>query len=66
MRSQLSVDLSGLWIFTRAQERDEELVNKVRAFAEDAGIDTSVLNDVDQSNCDEAERNVASLYLRRN
>lgn len=56
---------SGLWIFTRAQERDEELVNKVRAFAEDAGIDTSVLNDVDQSNCDEAERNVASLYLRR-
>jgi len=57
---------SGLWIFSRSQERDEQLINKVRTIAEDAGIDTSVLNDVDQSDCDESERNDVSLYLRRN
>ena len=42
---------SGLWIFTRAQKRDEELVQKVRAIASSKGFDLSVLNDVDQSDC---------------
>merc|ERR1711982_298248 len=47
------VNYSGLWIFTRSQERDEELVLRVRGIAEEAGFDTSVLNDVDQTNCAE-------------
>ena len=42
---------SGLWIFTRKQERDEALVTKVRSIATDKGFDISVLNDVDQTNC---------------
>ncbi|CAE7497076.1 unnamed protein product [Symbiodinium sp. CCMP2592] len=42
---------SGLWIFTREQERDEALVQKVRAIAAQKGFDLSVLNDVDQSAC---------------
>ena len=37
---------SGLWIFTRSQERDTELVAKVRTIASEAGFDLSVLNDV--------------------
>eukprot|EP00940_MAST-03C_sp_MAST-3C-sp2_P002953 g2953.t1 len=45
------VNNSGLWIFTRAQKRDESLVNEVRAIAAAKGFDLSVLNDVDQSNC---------------
>lgn len=43
---------SGLWIFSRSQERNETLVGKVRTIAEEAGFDLSVLNDVDQSSCD--------------
>jgi len=46
---------SGLWIFSRSQERDEALVDKVRAIATDAGFDTSVLNTVDHENCDKCE-----------
>ena len=42
---------SGLWIFTRAQKRDEALVQKVRAIAASKRFDLSVLNDVDQSDC---------------
>ena len=42
---------SGLWIFTRAQQRDEALIDSVRNIATAAGFDVSVLNDVDQSNC---------------
>ena len=42
---------SGLWIFTRKQERDEALVNKVQGIATDKGFDISVLNNVDQTNC---------------
>jgi len=49
------VNNSGLWIFSRSQERDEKLINAVRAIASDAGFDTSVLNDIDQSNCMEKE-----------
>jgi lipocalin len=46
------INNSGLWIFTRSQERDEALVEKVRSIAVDAGFDLSVLNDVDQTDCD--------------
>jgi len=49
------INNSGLWIFTRQQERDEALVQKVRDIATDAGFDLSVLNDVDQTNCDVCE-----------
>eukprot|EP00578_Thalassiosira_sp_NH16_P004098 CAMPEP_0181137158 /NCGR_PEP_ID=MMETSP1071-20121207/33563_1 /TAXON_ID=35127 /ORGANISM="Thalassiosira sp., Strain NH16" /LENGTH=209 /DNA_ID=CAMNT_0023223907 /DNA_START=544 /DNA_END=1173 /DNA_ORIENTATION=- len=52
-RTGAGVNNSGLWIFTRSQQRDEGLIDEVRNIAEDAGFDLSVLNDVDQSNCDE-------------
>lgn len=42
---------SGLWIFTRKAERDENLLMKVRELAKKQGFDLSVLNDVDQSKC---------------
>jgi len=42
---------SGLWIFTRRQERDEALVSKIRGIAESKGFDASVLKDTDQTNC---------------
>merc|ERR1719424_2211059 len=42
---------SGLWVFTRGQERDDALVEKVRGLAKDQGFDLSVLRDVDQSAC---------------
>jgi lipocalin len=42
---------AGLWIFTRAQKRDEKLVTKVREIASKKGFDLSVLNDIDHSNC---------------
>jgi len=45
------VNDSGLWIFTRVQERNETLVQMVRDMAEDFGFDLSVLNDIDHTNC---------------
>lgn len=42
---------AGLWVFTREQKRDDVLLAKVRAIAEDKGFDTSVLNNVSQENC---------------
>jgi lipocalin len=45
------VNNSGLWIFSRSQERNETLISKVRSIAEEAGFDTSVLNDVDHTAC---------------
>lgn len=41
----------GLWIFTRDSERDDALIDKVKGIASDLGLDTSVLNTVDHSNC---------------
>lgn len=49
------VNNSGLWIFSRSRQRDEALINKVRALAVNAGFDTSVLKDVDQRNCGQAK-----------
>jgi len=42
---------SGLWIFTRAQERDDALVEELTGKLFDMGFDTSVLNPVDNTNC---------------
>jgi len=42
---------SGLWIFTRKQERDEGLINDLRDKLEAMRFDTSVLNRVDNTNC---------------
>jgi len=43
---------AGLWIFTRAQQRDEALMNRLKAKLEDKWFDTSVLNPVDNTNCE--------------
>jgi lipocalin len=43
------VNNSGLWIFSRSSDRDEELISDVRDIAFSMGFDVSVLNDVDQS-----------------
>lgn len=45
------VNGAGLWVFTRAQKRDDALVQLVRGIAKEQGFDLSVLNDVDQTNC---------------
>lgn len=50
-RTGEGVNNAGLWIFTRRQQRDEALVQKVRNLAVRKGFDISVLNDVDQSDC---------------
>ena len=50
-RSGTGINNSGLWIFTRAQVRDEALINKVRGIAFDAGFDLSVFLDVDHTTC---------------
>lgn len=42
---------AGLWIFTREQVADPELVQQVRSIATQQGFDVTVLNAVDQSNC---------------
>mmetsp|Transcript_7786 Transcript_7786/g.9368 ORF Transcript_7786/g.9368 Transcript_7786/m.9368 type:complete len:222 (+) Transcript_7786:304-969(+) len=42
---------SGLWIFTREQQRNENLVQKVRNILGSKGFDLSALKDVDQSDC---------------
>jgi len=52
-RTGTGINNSGLWIFTRQQERDEALVQKVRRIAAAKGFDLSVLNDVDQTGCAE-------------
>jgi len=50
-RTGTGVNKAGLWIFTRQQTRNEELVQKARKIAEAKGFDLTVLNDVDQSTC---------------
>jgi len=52
-RTGTGVNDAGLWIFTRQQNRDEALLQKVRLIAQDKGFDLSVLNDVDNSDCTE-------------
>merc|ERR1711879_168131 len=50
-RTGSGVNEAGLWIFTRQQSRNEELVQKVRRIAKSKGFDLAVLDDVDQSKC---------------
>jgi len=50
-RTGTGVNEAGLWIFTREQIRNDDLVLKVRDVAQRKGFDLSVLNDVDQSHC---------------
>ena len=45
------INNSGLWIFSRAQERNETLVQHVRDIATSQNIDVSILKDVNQTNC---------------
>jgi lipocalin len=51
---------SGLWIFSRAQLRDESLVQKVRAILAAKGFDLAALADVDQTQCPQLEQHVVS------
>jgi len=55
------VNGSGLWIFTRKQERDEGLVQKIRAVAVKKGFDVSVLKDTDQTNCKSSDTSVVHV-----
>ena len=50
-RTGTGVNGSGLWIFTRAPARDDEVVKQVRAVAHAKGFDVSVLQDVVQTGC---------------
>ena len=59
------INNSGLWIFTREQEPPSELVEKVRGIANELGFSTSVLFDVDHSNCDVPGIDDRVRYLRK-
>jgi len=48
---------TGLWIFLRTRKRNDSKIEKVREIAKGMGLDVSVLNDVDQTNCDEKRMN---------
>jgi len=50
-RTARGVNNAGLWLFTREQQRNEELVQKMRTDTAAKGFDLSVLSDVDQSVC---------------
>jgi len=50
-RTGTGVNGSGLWIFTRSQKRDENLISMIRNQAKTQGFDLSVLNDVEQEGC---------------
>lgn len=43
---------SRMWIYTRSPVRDDALLEEARCIATRNGLDTSLLNDVDQTNCD--------------
>merc|ERR1740122_600846 len=50
-RTGTGTNNAGLWLFTREQQRNEELVQKMRTDTAAKGFDLSVLSDVDQSVC---------------
>mmetsp|Transcript_92414 Transcript_92414/g.249301 ORF Transcript_92414/g.249301 Transcript_92414/m.249301 type:complete len:386 (-) Transcript_92414:54-1211(-) len=54
-RTGTGVNGSGLWIFTRKQQRDEALIQKIRGIAIAKGFDVSVLNDIDHTKCSSSE-----------
>ena len=45
------VNNAGLWIFGRKQARNETQITLARNIATAKGLDVSVLNDIDQTNC---------------
>jgi len=51
-RTGMGINDSGLWIFTRKAMRDDAVVSKLRALAQQKGFDVSVLNDVQQAGCE--------------
>lgn len=51
-RTGTGINDSGLWIFTREQNPDGAVVDALRQKLDDMGFDTTVLNPVDNSNCD--------------
>lgn len=62
-RTGTGVNGSGLWIFTRKQQKDADLIEKVRGIAAQKGFDLSVLNDVDQSNCSTESRKASQIMV---
>jgi len=50
------INNSGLWIFTRKRARDETLITTLKQKLSDKGFDVSVLNSVDNTNCDAEAR----------
>eukprot|EP00586_Coscinodiscus_wailesii_P006133 CAMPEP_0172477254 /NCGR_PEP_ID=MMETSP1066-20121228/206_1 /TAXON_ID=671091 /ORGANISM="Coscinodiscus wailesii, Strain CCMP2513" /LENGTH=217 /DNA_ID=CAMNT_0013235555 /DNA_START=33 /DNA_END=686 /DNA_ORIENTATION=+ len=49
------VNNSGLWVFLRSRERDEAAIAEVRDIASAQGFDLSILNDVNQTNCERGD-----------
>merc|ERR1711865_327367 len=45
------INNAGLWIFGRKQARNETQITIARNIATAKGLDVSVLNDIDQTNC---------------
>merc|ERR1712050_781472 len=41
----------GLWVFTKAQQRDDDAVQRVRASLKEQGFDLDALKDVKQTGC---------------
>jgi hypothetical protein len=56
---------SGLWIFTRSPTRNATLINKVRRIAKRAGFATSVLFNVDHTECPNVKDMGAPFNNRR-
>jgi len=52
-RTGTGVNNAGLWIFTRQRDRNEALVQRVRQIAADKGFDVSVLEQGNQTGCNE-------------
>ena len=50
-----SEEFAGLWVLTRSPVRDDSLIEGILLLAQEQGFDTSVLNDVDHSDCGEEE-----------
>lgn len=67
-RTGEGINEAGLWIFTREQERDEDIVNEVRGIALDQGFDLSVLKNVTQQGCvyNDDNRLLEEVQLRGN
>lgn len=59
-RTGTGLNNAGLWIFTRQQDRQEALVQKVRQIATDKGFDVSVLEYGNQTGCSDSMRAAGS------